>query len=110
MSEREKERGSRARERLEKGSVWSLDGGGRRWCEVRTARVELLQRHVYLVVRRRRPPLAQIRAHFGERGLNVGEVKVLRRREEERRVRRGERLAALGMHTLSANRSSTPII
>ena len=51
---------------------------------MRTARVELLQRHVYLVVRRRRPPLAQIRAHFGERGLNVGEVKVLRRRERER--------------------------
>ena len=52
---------------------------------MRTASVELLQRDVYLVVRRRRPPLAQIRAHLGERGLNVGEVKVLRRRERERR-------------------------
>ena len=51
---------------------------------MRTASVELLQRDVDLVVRRRRPPLAQIRAHFGERGLNVGEVKVLRRRERKR--------------------------
>ena len=93
--------------------VGSWDGGGRRWCEVRTASVELLQRDVYLVVRRRRPPLAQIRAHFGERGLNVGEVKVLSEREREEKSQKRREAGCVGhthTHTLSANRSSTPII